>query len=136
MDKLYQDTINKNYTDGEIILIGPYDTLNIHIHKCVLGCLSDYFHNLFNFGQEKNQSVIEIKVDNVKIARDVIMAFFYGQKIDLALCSTKDLLEMFKCIPIYLLAKNWGEIIFVYPMILNLCTILKFLQEILVYLCK
>jgi hypothetical protein len=99
MDKLYQDTINKKYTDIEIILIDPTkNALSIHAHKCILGCTTDYFDSLFNLGKEKYQSVIEIKVDDICAARDLIMLFFYGQEINpLFFNDTKYLLQLFKC---------------------------------------
>jgi WD40 repeat protein len=97
MDKLYQDTINKVYTDIEIVLIDPHNTISMHAHKCVLECMSIYFHNLFNFGKEKNQSAIKIKVNNAKVANDCIM-LFYDQKINLVSHNEiKYLLEMFDC---------------------------------------
>jgi hypothetical protein len=65
-------------------------------------------------GREKNQSTIEIKVGDVNVAHDLMMLYFYGQKINPSLHSnTRYLLELFKCIPIYLLAKNWGEVFLV-----------------------
>jgi len=96
MGKLRQYIINNIPTDIEIILFNSHDTINIQSHKCILGCYFDYFHNLFNFGKEKNQSSVRIEVSNTKAARDLILSF-NKQKINSTCYETKYLLEMFKC---------------------------------------
>jgi hypothetical protein len=74
-------------------------------------------------GKEKNQSVIRIEIINAKLAYDVILSFYNHPITKIKPTSTKYLLEMFKCIPIYLLAKNWAEVFFVWIMMLNYCMI-------------
>ena len=95
MEKLYQDIINKFYTDIEIIFIDSSNTLSIHAHKLILGYSSTYFQNLFCFGKEKTQSSIRIEVDNAKVALNVIMSF-YGQKIN-SMCDSKySIIDLFR----------------------------------------
>jgi WD40 repeat protein len=94
LNKFFQDLTNKIYTDIEIILVDNHNTISIHAHRSILDFSSDYFHNLFKFGKEKNQSSISINVCNAKIAHDLILSF-YDQKINPSSCSAKYLLEMF-----------------------------------------
>jgi hypothetical protein len=96
VNKFFQDLTHRKYTDIEITLFDLHNIISIHAHKSILGFSSDYFYNLFNFGKEKNQPSVRIEVCNAKVACDLILSF-YNQKIDLSLCSTKNLLEMFKC---------------------------------------
>ena len=96
-DKLYQDLTKKFYTDIKIILVDPHNTISIHAHKNVLGYASAYFHNLFNFGKEKNQSTIRIENLNAKIAHDVILSLYNHPDVKIKSSSAKYLLEMFKC---------------------------------------
>jgi WD40 repeat protein len=96
MGKLRQYIIDNIPTDIEIILLNSYDTIKIQSHKCILGCYFDYFHNLFNYGKEKNQSSVVIKVENVKVARDLILSFD-KQNINTMYNEIRYLLEMFKC---------------------------------------
>jgi hypothetical protein len=74
MGKLHQYIINNIPTDIEIVLSNFYDTIKIQSHKYILGCYFDYFHNLFNFGKEKNQPLVRIEVSNTKVARDLILS--------------------------------------------------------------
>ena len=88
--------MDKDTTDIELILINSNDALTIHSNKNILEGSSNYFHNLFNFGKEKNYSSITINVCNTKIAYDIILLLnnqnpiYYND-------STKYLLEMFQC---------------------------------------
>src|SRR5581483_8168431 len=97
MDKLYKDLCDKYYTDIELTLIDPHNTIKFNAHKCVLGCNSNYFHTLFKFGKEKNQTQITITVRDAKIAFDLISSF-YEQKINSTnYPNWKYILEMIKC---------------------------------------
>jgi len=57
LNKSYQDLHNKIFTDVELILIDPNESISIHVHKNILAFSSDYFYGLFTVGNEKNKSI-------------------------------------------------------------------------------
>ena len=71
----------------EITLFNQNDKITMNADKCVLRIIQ-YFQNLFNFGIEKNQTKMNIKVDNAKIAHDVILSL-YGQEINIGFTTGK-----------------------------------------------
>lgn len=100
LNESYQDLLVKNFTDIELILIDPHNSIIIHAHKIILACSSKYFKKLFTIGKIGdgiNKSVIEIHTRNSKIAHDVILTF-YGKNINSAnYPEWKHILEMIIC---------------------------------------
>src|SRR4029077_2286331 len=94
MENLYIDLEKKCYTDVTIILRDNNKNRYIDVHKCVLGCSLKYFDCIFNFGKERDQNCIEINVDDVAAAYDLILSL-YGKEIIYA--NWKYTLNMFKC---------------------------------------
>lgn len=80
-NKLYLDTINKKYTDIELVLQDKNVSVTMNLHKNILACSCDYFEKMFDFGSEKNKNQITIIVPNAKIVHDIILTF-YGEKIN------------------------------------------------------
>jgi WD40 repeat protein len=77
--KLRHVLYDEEFTDVELIIVDPNEKLNIFVHKVILACSSDYFYNLFTFGDGKNKSTFEIIVDDAKVSCDIIFSF-YGIK--------------------------------------------------------
>ena len=55
--KLSEDVTNRLYTDIELILVGPDNTITISSHRIVLISASDYFVKLFAFEGKHRESV-------------------------------------------------------------------------------
>jgi WD40 repeat protein len=81
MEKLSQDLVDKKFTDITLNLVDSNRSIIIEAHRVVLGYLSDYFMKIFSFGNEKNQSHIVIRVNDARIAHDIIFSL-YGRKIN------------------------------------------------------
>jgi WD40 repeat protein len=76
LNELYQDLHDKNFTDIELILTDPHESITIHAHKIILACSSKYFKKLFTIGNGKNKPTIEVHVRNCMIAHDIILTFY------------------------------------------------------------
>lgn len=73
INRLYQDTIDKKFTDVEIILWDGHNELILHSHKTKLIENSEYFYRLFSFN---NTKTYKMEVLNVFVMRNIIMKFY------------------------------------------------------------
>lgn len=68
------------HPDIELVLIDNFESRKIHCHKNVLMKNSSYFKAMLNFGVEKDQTKITIKMDNSGIARKLIRSLHGVEK--------------------------------------------------------
>ena len=76
INDIYLDLTEQNYTDVVINLIDRNNSIKLPFHKIILGKSSKYFHGLFNFADNKTKTEFDVKVDNSKIAHDIILSFY------------------------------------------------------------
>lgn len=87
--------ILKNYpSDVEIILTDASVNLTFLSHKCILGCYSSYYHELFQSNKDTRTFYVEVK--NARVAYDLLLSFIHEVK-QTETQSTLYLLEMFRC---------------------------------------
>jgi len=93
---LRQNILDVKFTDVELVLTDPTNSVSLRVHKIILASCSEYFQKLFSFG-DCNKIVQEIQVPNASVTKDIIMSF-YGIMNDSLNCSKwYSVLQMLKC---------------------------------------
>lgn len=76
---LYQNMLEGKYSDFELTLCDPDETIILKLHKIILDSYCPYFHAMFSFDNKKSSDKME--VDDVNIMKDVIMSFYQEKDI-------------------------------------------------------
>lgn len=71
---LYQNMLDGKYSDFELTLSDPDETIVLKLHKIILDSCCPYFRAMFSFNNK--QSSDKMIVDDVNIMKDIIMTFY------------------------------------------------------------
>jgi len=83
-NSLYQDTIDKKFTDIELVLMDQSQSISICAHKNILAFSSKYFYSCLTFNDTNNKEKLVVHVEDAVIAYDIVLSF-YNQKINFVL---------------------------------------------------
>jgi hypothetical protein len=78
VNKLYEYSQNKTFTDATLVICDGIHQIRMDVHKNILASHSEYFYKLFTFNDNQGSSEYSIQTENAEIYQDVVN-MLYGQ---------------------------------------------------------